>query len=172
MRECAAFAAGCEMTALEWFIAARAVHVAAVVVWIGGVFFVTFVLLPALKHFPLDERLSLFERLERRFGWIARAAIIFAGISGVVLGNFLQVWQRLHESRLWPIHLMIAVWAIFALLLFVLEPLVVHRKFHEFAQRHTVKAMRAAAVMHYVLCALAMTAVAAGVMLAHGWSFL
>lgn len=36
----------------DWGILARAVHVLAVVVWIGGVWFVTAVLLPAMKGKP------------------------------------------------------------------------------------------------------------------------
>lgn len=156
---------------VEWFIAARAAHVLGIVVWIGGVFFVTFVLLPALRAFPVQERLPLFEKLERRFGWWARLAILLVGASGLFLARQIGFWQRIHESHLWPIHLMIVVWLIFALMLFVLEPFVVHRLFHRFALAYPERAMRIAAIVHWVLSALSFTAVVAGVMLAHGWPF-
>lgn len=155
----------------KWFIIARALHVLGVVVWIGGVFFVTFVLLPALRTFPINERLPLFERLERRFGWWARLAILIVGVSGLLLAYQFAFWQRLQEAHLWPIHLMIVVWVIFALMLFVLEPFVVHRLFHRFALAKPQRAMRVATVIHWVLSALSLTAVVAGVMLAHGWPF-
>lgn len=53
------------MTAFNDFAIARAVHVFAVLIWIGGVAFVTLVLLPACREMaaPRDQ-LELFERLE------------------------------------------------------------------------------------------------------------
>jgi hypothetical protein len=35
--------------AIDWGIVARAIHVVAVVIWIGGIWLVTTVLLPAMK---------------------------------------------------------------------------------------------------------------------------
>lgn len=156
---------------LESFIVARALHIAGVVIWIGGVFFVTFILLPALRSFPVEQRLPLFERLERRFGWFARLAIVMVGISGVMMSNQIAFWARWREAHLWPIHLMIVVWAIFALMLFVLEPFVVHRLFHRFAQAQPERAMKIAECLHWLLAALSFVAVITGVMLAHGWAF-
>jgi uncharacterized membrane protein len=39
----------------DWGIVARIVHMLAVVVWIGGVWFVTLVVLPALREKPSEQ---------------------------------------------------------------------------------------------------------------------
>jgi uncharacterized membrane protein len=57
---------------MDAFAIARALHVVSIVFWIGGVAFVTTVLLPAVR--PLrtpDKRMTLFEQIERRFAWQA-----------------------------------------------------------------------------------------------------
>ena len=47
---------------------ARSLHVLAVVLWIGGVGFVTTVLLPALRRFPDPaQRTTMFGFVERHF---------------------------------------------------------------------------------------------------------
>lgn len=53
----------------------RAIHVLAVVLWIGGVAMVTTVLLPVVRRFKSsNERIAFFATIERRFSWQARAA--------------------------------------------------------------------------------------------------
>lgn len=48
----------------------RVLHVLGVVIWIGGVAFVTLVLLPALRGIgDTQQRHRLFERAEGRFAW-------------------------------------------------------------------------------------------------------
>jgi hypothetical protein len=39
------------------------------------------------------------------------------------------------DPAFWWLALMVAVWAVFALVVFVLEPLVIHRLFHVYALR-------------------------------------
>ena len=55
---------------------ARALHVLAIVLWIGGVALVTTVLLPTLRRLPDPaQRIALFEAIEHRFGVQARFSI-------------------------------------------------------------------------------------------------
>jgi hypothetical protein len=62
---------------------ARALHILAVVLWIGGVGFVMTVLLPAIRLFIApNERLALFEAIERRFAWQARITTGLLLVSG------------------------------------------------------------------------------------------
>ena len=62
---------------------ARSLHVVAVVLWIGGVGFVTTVLLPAIRRLTApEERVAFFDAIERRFAWQARATTLIAGLSG------------------------------------------------------------------------------------------
>ncbi len=151
------------------FVLARALHVLGVVMWIGGVAFVTTVLLPALRQ--LDDpagRLAAFERLEGRFALQARATTLLTGLSGFYMLHFLDAWSRYQQAQFWWIHLMTAVWLIFTLVLFVLEPLFLHRWFHELAQRDDIRAFRLVQRMHVVLLSLSLLAVAGAVAGAHG----
>ena len=58
---------------------ARAVHVLAVIHWIGGVAFVTAVILPAIAAFEEpSRRLALFEAIERRFSAQVKVSVPMA----------------------------------------------------------------------------------------------
>ena len=51
-------------------IIARALHVLAVVIWIGGVSMATTVVLPAVRRGELcDDRMRAFQAIEHRFAW-------------------------------------------------------------------------------------------------------
>ena len=73
----------------------RALHVLVVVLWIGGVAFVTTVLLPAVRdlHAPA-ERVVFFETFERRFGTQARVTTVLAALSGFYMLVRLDLWDR------------------------------------------------------------------------------
>lgn len=148
---------------------ARAVHVLAIILWIGGVGFVTLVLLPALVDFPLDRQLAEFARYERRFTLVARIATVLAGISGFYMLFGLGLSGRFSSPAFWWMHAMIAVWTLFTLLLFVIEPLF----FHAFLQRlHARQPGRAIALLrrsHRLLLALSLLTAAGAVAGAHGW---
>jgi uncharacterized membrane protein len=68
--------------AIDWGIVARAIHVLAVVVWIGGVWLVTTVLLPEMKQRPPQEWIGEFDAIERRFAPQARIAVLLVLLSG------------------------------------------------------------------------------------------
>ena len=114
---------------MDDFVLARTIHVIAVLFWIGGVGFVTWVVMPALlaSERPAD-RLGRFHQIEGRFAWQARIWVALAGASGLWLIYRADMWSRFAELRFWWMHLMVALWAMFALMLFVLEPLVLHRR--------------------------------------------
>jgi uncharacterized membrane protein len=116
---------------------ARAIHVLAVVHWIGGVFVVTTIVLPR-AHALLDaqEAVAAFEDFEQRFASQAHISILLAGLSGAYMLIKIGAWNSLERASFWWLHLMIAVWILFALVIYVLEPLVLHRLFHEFALRN------------------------------------
>ncbi|HWV91044.1 MAG TPA: hypothetical protein VNZ59_13245, partial [Burkholderiales bacterium] len=115
---------------------ARAIHVLAVVLWIGGVAMVTTVLLPAVRRqIKSGEQLELFQRLESRFAAQARWTTVLAGASGFWLVWRFDLWARFAEPRFWWMHAMVAIWAIFTLMLFVLEPLFLHRRLRERSRR-------------------------------------
>ncbi len=154
------------------FVIARAVHVVAVVLWIGGVAFVTTVLIPALKRLAEPEqRLQLFESLEGRFSLQAKFVTLTTGLSGLYMIDFTQSWQRYLYIEFWWMHLMTLVWAIFTLVLFVLEPLFLHQWFHRQAMKNSEKTFNLVHRMHIFLLSLSLIAVFGAVAGGHGVSF-
>lgn len=147
---------------------ARAVHVLAVVTWIGGVAFVTLVLLPALRNEQAAARMDMFERLERRFARQVKLSVVVAGVSGFYMTHELMAWDRLLDIRFWWMHAMVAVWLIFAFVLFVAEPLFLHDWFHRCARHDPDGSFRVLQRMHYVLLTASLVTVAAAVLGAHG----
>jgi uncharacterized membrane protein len=70
--------------------AALIVHIAAAVVWVGGMFFALLVLRPATGPLDAAPRLQLWSRvLERFFAWvIAAIVLLLASGYGMVFGVF------------------------------------------------------------------------------------
>lgn len=116
---------------------ARALHILGVVHWIGGVAMVTLVLLPGLtRHVAAEARLGLFEMIEGRFAAQARISTQIVGATGFYMTHRLDAWDRfLHPADFWWMHLMVAIWTVFTFVLFVAEPLFLHRWFHARAAR-------------------------------------
>ncbi len=108
----------------NYFVLARIFHVLAVVLWIGGVGFVTTVLIPSIsKTEEPAVRLKIFEAIETKFGFQAKLTTLIAGISGVYMLEVTDGWSRYLNYEFWWLHLMTFVWAVFTLVLFILEPL-------------------------------------------------
>lgn len=143
---------------------ARIVHVLSVVLWIGGVAFVTSVLIPAIRRHPSEsERAELFERFEARFALQARVTTVCAGASGFYLLHAMDAWGRYLDPGFWWVHLMTVVWLAFTIVLFVLEPLVLHRFFLEQARKDSDRAFRFLQRMHWVLLTLSLIAIVGAV---------
>lgn len=145
---------------------ARAVHVAAIVHWIGGVAMVTLVLLPQLIADGAD--FARFEALERRFAAQARVSVLLAGLSGLGLTWRLGLWPRFGLPGFWWMHAMVALWLVFAAVLYVLEPLILHRWFHERSLTDPGGTMRRVLTLHRVLLAAAAATVAGAAAGSHG----
>lgn len=160
------------MESFDQFVVARIIHILAVVMWIGGVAFVTTVLIPSLRSLEQeDNRLQLFERLEGRFGFQAKITTLLTGLSGLWMLDYLNAWSRYLDPQFWWIHLMTAVWVIFTLVLFVLEPLFLHKFFHQLAEEDSDGAFKKLHIMHIVLLSISLLAIAAAMAGAHGLSF-
>jgi uncharacterized membrane protein len=147
---------------------ARALHVLAVVLWIGGVAMVTTVLLPAVRNAAAEDRMALFSRLEARFARQSRATTLLAGATGFYLVHTLDLWHRFAELRYWWMGAMVLVWAVFTLMLFVLEPLILHRWLEQRAMRDPDGTLRLVTSLHWVLLALSVITVIGAVAGAHG----
>lgn len=112
----------------------RALHVVAVVIWIGGVAMATTALLPAVRRGDLGpDRLRVFQAIERRFVWQARAATIIVALTGFYMTERLGLWERFRSAEFWWMHAMVGVWLLFTLLLFVVEPFILARRLQSWA---------------------------------------
>ena len=155
---------------------ARALHVLAVVVWIGGVSMVTAVLLPAIRRGELGaDRLAGFQAIERRFVWHARAAVLLAGITGVYMVFRLDLWRAFREPHSWWLHAMLVVWTLFAAALFAVEPLARHCRLHGSGSAAPAKdidtQLSQLQWVHLTLLAAALVTVLGAVAGSHGWTF-
>src|SRR5579864_7964832 len=155
---------------MEGAIVARVLHVLGVVWWIGGVAMVTTVLLPATKRMKTPtERVRFFETVEHRFALQARIATLVTGASGLYLVYRFDLWQRFADSEFWWMHAMVLVWALFTLLLFVLEPLFLHRWFSKRVRRDPESTFTLMARLHWVLLGMSLVTVAGAVAGSHGY---
>lgn len=151
-------------------IVARVVHVLAVVLWIGGVAMVTTVLLPAVRGFKsAAERVPFFEEVESRFARQSRVTTLLAGLSGLYLTHALDAWDRFGRAAYWWMHAMVAVWLVFTVMLFVLEPLVLHRWFLDRAERDPEGTFALMQTLHWFLLGVSLVTVAGAVAGSHGW---
>lgn len=153
-------------------ILARALHVLFVVIWIGGVAMATTVVLPAVRRGDLGaDRLKAFQAIERRFVWQARVAVLIVGLSGLYMTARLDLWQRFTSPGFWWMHAMVGVWSLFAFVLFVAEPFILHERFHRWATRRPHLAFAWLHRAHWLLLTLALLTVLWAVAGSQGWSF-
>ena len=96
-----------------------------------------------------------------------------AGASGLWLVWRLDLWARFADPLgWWWMHGMVAVWTIFALMLFVLEPFVLHKLFQAHARRDPLGTMARIQRVHVVLLTLSLAVVLGAVAGSHGgWRF-
>ena len=149
---------------------ARMIHVLAIVCWIGGVAFVTTVVIPAVRGLPPSERLAAFHRIEGRFSRQARVWILLAGASGLWMIQRGRMWDRFGDLQFWWMHAMVCVWSIFFVVLFIGEPLILHRRFDEWAVRSPDRAFRQLQRLHIVLLVVSLITVVGAVAGSRGLS--
>jgi putative copper resistance protein D len=77
-------------------------HILSAVIWIGGMFFLALVVVPATRGLPPAERAALFGTVGRRFrtvGWVCIAILI---VTGMVNSGYRGVtWENLTTAELW-----------------------------------------------------------------------
>ena len=151
---------------------ARAIHIIGVVLWIGGVGFVTTVLLPGVRQMKdPQERVSFFERIEKRFAWQARVTTLIVGVSGFYITSVWDLWSRFQSATYWWMHAMVAIWMVFTLMLFVAEPLFLHRWFLVKATEKPERTFRLIERLHWILLTLSTLTVLGAVAGSHGMVF-
>lgn len=157
--------------AMDDVIFARALHILAVVIWIGGVAMATTVVLPAVRRGDLGaDRLKSFEAIEHRFVWQARAAVIIVGLTGFYMSARLNLWERFESPQFWWMHAMVCTWLLFTFVLFVAEPLILHRHLRNWATAAPEFSFAWLYRAHWVLLALGAITIVGAVAGSQGWS--
>jgi uncharacterized membrane protein len=147
---------------------AIAIHVLSVVWWIGGLAFVTTVILPALRADQITDPRTAFQSIESRFAPQARVAVLLVGLSGLYLLLRLDLWAAFLEWRFWWLDAMVLFWLLFALLLFVLEPKRFLKRVARGSSDETVNWARLQR-LHRVLLAIAVVIIIGAVSGSHGF---
>ena len=151
---------------------ARALHVLAVVLWIGGVGFVTTVLIPAVRRLKAPaERLALFDAVERRFAWQARVTTAVTGITGFDMLIRFDLWDRFSDAGYWWMHAMVLTWLVFTAMLFVAEPLFLHRWLLARAAASPEATFKLVERLHWIMLAVSLVTVLGAVAGSHGAVF-
>lgn len=152
-------------------IAARALHVLFVVIWIGGVAMATTVVLPAVRRGDLGPQwLKAFQAVQHRFIWQARTSVIVVGLTGLYMLWRLDLWDRFTSASFWWLHAMVCLWLLFAFVLFIGEPFILHRHFDRWATERQEVAFAWLHRVHWLLLALAMITIVGAVAGSQGWS--
>lgn len=151
-------------------IIARALHVLFVVIWIGGVSMVTTVVLPAIARGSLGEdRIKAFKAVKSRFVWQARTAVIMVGATGLYMVVQLDLWGRFYSANFWWMHAMVCVWLLFAFILFIGEPFILHRRSARKGPVEPVVLFKRLQRIHWILLILSLVTVFGAVAGSQGW---
>ena len=116
-----------------------------------------------------EEQIKTFETIEGKFAIQAKVTTFLTGLSGFYMLYELNAWNRYFNNRFWWIHTMTLVWVIFTLILFVLEPFILHRVFKKYANKNPEKTFGIMHRLHWVLLIISLITTAGAVAGSHGW---
>jgi hypothetical protein len=133
---------------------------------------VTAVMLPAITAFAEpSERLAVFDKMEGRFSSQAKFSVTLAGLSGFYMAYRLDAWDRFTDPSFWWMHAMVALWALFTIILFVAEPLFLHAWFRERARRDSEGTFALIGRLHRIILILLTATILGAALGAHGLLF-
>ncbi|NIO03877.1 MAG: hypothetical protein GTN74_04490 [Proteobacteria bacterium] len=142
-------------------------HVLSIVVWIGGVAFVTAIVFPTLGSMEDSmAKVNFFMGFERRFQFLAKICVVIAGASGVLL-----FWQRgafaaLTSDEAFLLGYKFVIWLTFVVLLFGAEQRFMKILISE--KTAPEKALRRLSIFHWVVLILSLIAIVFGIRLVRG----
>jgi uncharacterized membrane protein len=144
------------------------IHVICVIIWIGGVAFVTTVIFPMMYRTEGSlEKALLFQGVEHRFSGMVKWLIALVGATGFWMLSVKYGFAVLGQARGLGIVIMIFAWGIYTTVL-ISERKIFGRIFADPEKIDMNKALRMINVMHWVLLVISFSAVAGGVWFGHG----
>ncbi|HUO77343.1 MAG TPA: hypothetical protein VMU21_07165 [Thermodesulfovibrionales bacterium] len=148
-----------------------ALHVTVVVLWIGGVAFVTIIIFPMLlKMEDSFEKVLLFQRVENRFAKQARAYAWTAGITGAILLYLTGQHRALFTLNGLGATVMLMVWLVYTLVL-TFEKKIFALFFSQPEKLDAAKIFVRLNTFHWLVLGLSLAAVFIGVWTGHGGHF-
>lgn len=147
------------------YVIALILHVLSIVIWIGGVAFVTMIVFPMIQRTQSSlEQVMMFQGIEHRFSKVAKWMIIISGLTGFYMLHK-KGFSLLTVSSGIYIWLMILVWTFYASLIFFLEKRLFKRLFKKPSgeQLETHKIFFRLQVFHWFVLILSFSAIAVGV---------
>jgi hypothetical protein len=81
-----------------------------------------------------------------------------------------DLWDRFRVAEFWWMHAMVALWLVFAVLLFVAEPLFPRHRFEHWAMVQPDAAFGRVERLHWLLLVLSLVTIFGAVAGSHGWS--
>jgi uncharacterized membrane protein len=143
------------------------IHVVCVIVWIGGVTFVTVVIFPMMYRTEGSlEKALLFQGVEHRFSAIVKWLIALVGVTGVWLLAEKYGFGVLSTGRGFGIVLMIFAWAFYTGVL-LSERKIFGKIFADPAKTDMNRALKLINAMHWFLLVVSYSAVAGGIWFGH-----
>lgn len=144
-----------------------AIHVTAVVLWIGGVAFVTIIVFPMLLRMddPL-EMVLMFHRIENKFALHAKIYVAITGATGFWIMHLKYGLSDFFKSETFGISSMLAAWT-FYLLILTFEKKLFAKIFDKPEKMDAKKVFGFLTAFHWVVLGVSLFAVFAGVAQGH-----
>ncbi len=148
-----------------------AVHVAIVVLWIGGVSFVTIVIFPMLLETGDSlEKVLMFQRVESVFARQARYYAWVAGITGFLLLYMKGLHSLLFTKDTIGISIMVIAWAFYTFVL-TFEKRIFKIIFGDPNKYDPAKIFVLLSRFHWIILGVSFAAILFGVWAGHGGTF-
>ncbi len=148
-----------------------AIHVTTVVLWIGGVAFVTIIIFPLLLGMEDSfEKVLLFQRMENRFAGQARIYAWTAGITGGLLLYLTGEYRELFTMNAFGPTVMLIVWLFYVMVL-TFEKKIFSHLFSKPDKLDASKIFLRLNAFHWIILGLSLSAVFIGVWTGHGGRF-
>lgn len=153
---------------IPWIPLLTAIHVALVVLWIGGVCFVTIIIFPMLLSMGDSlEKVLMFQRVESVFARQARVYAWIVGPTGFLLLYLKGLHTKLFTSGAVGPSVMLIVWIFYTLVL-TFEKKVFAFIFKDPKKFDATKIFARLARGHWIIMGASLAAVFIGVFAGHG----
>lgn len=145
-----------------------ALHMVTIVLWIGGVAFVTINIFPILLTMEDSlEKVMLFQRVENKFARQARFYAWTAGITGAILLYLTGEYKMLFSINGIGGTVMLIVWFIYTFIL-TFEKRIFKVLFSQPERLDTARIFKRLNIFHWFVLGLSLVAVFIGVLSGHG----